>query len=205
MAEYRIQDTTLTGIAGQIRTLNGTTGTMKPDAMITGLQSANAEVTEQEALLVEIANTLQGKAMPGGGGEDVTAETNQYTSLLDELETAVNALPDAGSGSDGELTACTVGVHDPGLLCYYMYEKTDGTVEGRDVNDGWENYDDFLDTYVNDVSQGSLFTFITSDSLDIDLCNFVNAEVTLHRELNTVGGDVLVVRITGNANISLEY
>lgn len=31
-------------------------------------------------------------------GEDVTAETNAYTSLLDDLEAAVDALPDAGSG-----------------------------------------------------------------------------------------------------------
>lgn len=35
------------------------------------------------------------------GGEDVTAETNTYTNLLSELNTAVNALPDAGDGGSG--------------------------------------------------------------------------------------------------------
>lgn len=38
-------------------------------------------------------------------GEDVTAETNTYTSLLDDLEAAVDALPNAGSG--GELQIAT--------------------------------------------------------------------------------------------------
>lgn len=32
-------------------------------------------------------------------GEDVTTETNTYTGLLTDLETAINSLPDAGSGS----------------------------------------------------------------------------------------------------------
>ena len=33
--------------------------------------------------------------------EDVTAETNTYTSLTDELEAAINALPDAGTSGGG--------------------------------------------------------------------------------------------------------
>lgn len=44
-------------------------------------------------------------------GEDVTAETNTYTSLLDDLEAAVDALPDAGSGgSGGTVQMCTVTI-----------------------------------------------------------------------------------------------
>lgn len=46
------------------------------------------------------------------GGEDVSAETTQYTSLLADLETAIDALPDASSGG-GEGTAletCTVTI-----------------------------------------------------------------------------------------------
>ena len=35
------------------------------------------------------------------GGEDVTAETNAYTNLLDDLEAAIDTLPDAGSGGGG--------------------------------------------------------------------------------------------------------
>lgn len=44
-------------------------------------------------------------------GEDVAAETNTYTSLLDDLEAAVDALPDAGSGgSGGTVQMCTVTI-----------------------------------------------------------------------------------------------
>lgn len=50
----------------------------------------DAEVAEQEALLVEIANTLQGKAMPGGGsgGGGANVETCTVTIFTpDYLET----------------------------------------------------------------------------------------------------------------------
>lgn len=48
------------------------------------------------------------------GGEDVSAETTQYTSLLTDLETAIDALPDTGSGSGGgtDMETCTVSVTD---------------------------------------------------------------------------------------------
>lgn len=46
------------------------------------------------------------------GGEDVSAETAEYTSLLTDLETAIDALPDAGSGgesgNDGSVETCTI-------------------------------------------------------------------------------------------------
>lgn len=41
------------------------------------------------------------------GGEDVSAETAEYTSLLTDLETTIDALPDAGSGG-GSVGTCTV-------------------------------------------------------------------------------------------------
>lgn len=52
------------------------------------------------------------------GGEDVSAETAEYTSLLTDLETAIDALPDAGSGgSGGSVETCTVTVSEeyPGM------------------------------------------------------------------------------------------
>lgn len=44
------------------------------------------------------------------GGEDVSAETAEYTSLLTDLETAIDALPDAESGGGGSVEPCTVTV-----------------------------------------------------------------------------------------------
>ena len=40
------------------------------------------------------------------GGEDVSAETAEYTSLLTDLETTIDALPDAGGG--GNVETCTM-------------------------------------------------------------------------------------------------
>lgn len=44
------------------------------------------------------------------GGEDVSAETAEYTELLTDLETAIDALPEAGGGGGGggSVETCTV-------------------------------------------------------------------------------------------------
>lgn len=79
---YKIETDLLFAQANEIRTLNGTTDTMTPSEMTTALQSANSEVAEQEALLVEIANTLQGKAIgtpPKLQSKTVTPSTNSQT------------------------------------------------------------------------------------------------------------------------------
>lgn len=49
-------------------------------------------------------------------GEDVTAETTEYTDLLTDLEAAVDALPDAGSGG-ASVETCSVRIYN-----------TDGTI-----------------------------------------------------------------------------
>lgn len=58
-------------------------------------------------------------------GEDVTAETNTYTSLLDDLEAAVDALPDAGGG--GSVETCTVmftGYDYPTAIAYMALDDS---------------------------------------------------------------------------------
>lgn len=54
------------------------------------------------------------------GGEDVSAETAQYTTLLNNLETAIDALPDAGSGGGTNIETCTVTFsNSEGIFVYY--------------------------------------------------------------------------------------
>lgn len=60
-------------------------------------------------------------------GEDVTAETETYTDLLTDLEAAVDALPDAGSGG-GSLETCTFSVTSPYLSIISAATLVDGTV-----------------------------------------------------------------------------
>lgn len=62
----------------------------------TQIDRINSEVNEQSALLDEIATALATKA--AATGEDVSAETAEYTAQLDELEETIDSLPDAGSG-----------------------------------------------------------------------------------------------------------
>lgn len=56
-------------------------------------------------------------------GEDVTAETNTYTNLLDDLEAAVDSLPDAGSGGGASLETCEVTIENCKTLMYTSVEN----------------------------------------------------------------------------------
>lgn len=108
MATYKIDSSLLTAQANEIRTLNGTTATMNPSQMTTALQSANAEVAEQEQKIIEITEMLQGKAMGGGSGTSVetcTVVINSsyyHQSYLATIYTdgAVNALKVNNSSPD---------------------------------------------------------------------------------------------------------
>lgn len=82
----------------------------------TQLQTNNTKY----ASLIE---TLRGKAA-GGSGEDVSNETNAYTSKISQLETAVTALEaelegKASGGSGGaSIETCTVKFNN--LTCNYV-------------------------------------------------------------------------------------
>ncbi len=69
MAEYLIQDTTLTSLADKIRVLSGTEGTMMPSQMIANVQSANDEIDVQSALIDQLIAALEGKVTGGSGGD----------------------------------------------------------------------------------------------------------------------------------------
>ena len=113
------------------------------------------ELDRIEAAKAAIGTAIAGKgvAVPSGtkldgmaalidgieaGGEDVSAETAEYTSLLTDLEAAVDALPDAGSGggSGGSVETCTVeiiskrnGSSSSRIKCYIGSKIVDGEVE----------------------------------------------------------------------------
>ena len=94
MATYKIDSSLLTAQADEIRTLNGTTATMNPSQMTTALQSANAEVAEQEQKIVEITEMLQGKAMGGGSGTSVetcTVTINSITNITYLVYTGIDS------------------------------------------------------------------------------------------------------------------
>lgn len=75
MAEYLIQDTTLTGIADKIRPLLGLTGTMTPEQMQTNLTTEQANITAALAALAE-----KGVEVPAG------ANSNALAGLIAAIE-----------------------------------------------------------------------------------------------------------------------
>lgn len=106
----------MTAIADEIRTLSGTTEAMGLDAMATHIGEANDEVDSQVELLAQAVASLEGKASGGGSGEDVTAETDEYTAKLELLGTAIAELEaelegKASGGSSSEsVETCTVNI-----------------------------------------------------------------------------------------------
>jgi hypothetical protein len=61
MSKYLIQDTSLTAIANEVRTLSNVTDTMNPSGMIEKLQSVNTEVSTQETILEDALALLATK------------------------------------------------------------------------------------------------------------------------------------------------
>ncbi len=127
MAEYLIQEETLTSIADKIRILNGTEDAMTTAQMVSSLGEANTEVanqaaliSEQDAKIAELAEILSGKA---GGSEPtlqektVTPSTSKQTVTADSgydglsqvtvnaMTTATQATPSISVSSSGLITA----------------------------------------------------------------------------------------------------
>lgn len=69
------------------------------------------------------------------GGEDVSAETAEYTELLTDLEAAVDALPDAGSGggSGGSVETCDISftMDDPYDSVFLFFAYNDAEEGGK--------------------------------------------------------------------------
>lgn len=80
MAKYLIQDTTLTSIADEIRTLSGIEETLSPEAMKENLNGANSAIQEEANLIAQILLALEAKINKtitfSINGTEYTAEKN---------------------------------------------------------------------------------------------------------------------------------
>lgn len=113
----------MTAIADEVRELVGITSTLSLDAIASNLDNANIEVEEQDSLIVEIFDALEGKA--GGSGDSeimlqsktVTPSTSSQIVTADSgydglsevtvsaMPTATQATPSISVSSSGLITA----------------------------------------------------------------------------------------------------
>jgi hypothetical protein len=92
----------MTALADEVRELTGTTSDKGIDDMTSDLNEANAEVAAQTSLIEQLSTALEGKTVVSG--EDVSAETSDYTALTVQLEEAINSLPD----SPDSIATCSI-------------------------------------------------------------------------------------------------
>lgn len=110
----------LVAIADEVRVLTETTSTLSLDAIASNLDNANTEIEEQDSLITEIFNALEGKASdsetilqektvsPTTSSQTVTAD-NGYDGLskvtVEAMPTSEQATPSINVNSNGLITA----------------------------------------------------------------------------------------------------
>lgn len=94
MAKRVIDDSTLTAIAEPVRSIMGLSDLLSPAAMASNLVSADGEVTNQEALIAELQELLEGKA----GGVNVKASCGSITFATTNIDTSEGVLVEHGLG-----------------------------------------------------------------------------------------------------------
>lgn len=163
----------------------------------TQLQTNNTKY----ASLIE---TLRGKAA-GGSGEDVTEETNAYTTKLASLETAITALETelegkASSGSGGGVETCTVTfINCSNLHLTFSYIKDNGELVSTIFNGHLKDHDTYniLKTFIiiNDYRGWSLSMNTVTVTGTSDL--YIASEAQ---------GSLFIIDLTNvNNEITIEY
>lgn len=109
-AEYLIQEETLTGLAGSLRTLNGSTASMDATQMKPIVDEANTELESQASVIAQIKSALSGKALTEGDG-----------AIIEEIQTELDRRNFVA------YETCTVTVNDntwwgtqSHINCYYL-------------------------------------------------------------------------------------
>lgn len=145
-------------------------------------------------------------------GEDVSAETAEYTELLTDLETAIDALPDAGSGGDKTPGTCTVEIQN---VTESIAERTiyvDGLLYETVTNGEKDIYiqeeanafeiGQGESAYINNVLHGGLFILFDSDAYD-GIANIKEITTTNAEYLGKNHAGSFVFRI-GDADAIIE-
>lgn len=99
--------------------------------VVDGTFTIDTELDTQDNLISQIQTALQNKA--AATGEDITSETNAYTTKLATLETAISALETelqgkaSGGSGGGSVKTCTVSMDDYSNTATLYYTDADMT------------------------------------------------------------------------------
>lgn len=108
--------------------------------------SNKAQLQTNNTKYASLIDTLRGKSLPTGG-EDVTTETNAYTTKLASLESAIAALESelegksAGGSGSANVETCTVTFTGDLANLYVIgtFVNADGSFDGATFPDGNEH------------------------------------------------------------------
>lgn len=139
MAEYLIQEETLTGIADKIRILNGTEGTMTTAQMDSSLSDANNNIATEADLIAQITSALEGKTGGAGGAAVETCTVNITSNLpicyVSYVKTSDNGAFQSACNNYEEVSECTIEkiVCNTVAVVYFVGISVEHTISGGEI------------------------------------------------------------------------
>ena len=186
MAEHLIQEETLTGLAGSLRMLSGSTDSMNAIQMQPIVDSANTEISAQKNLIEQIIVGLHRKAV---GGENLSEALSEQEDSLLILEAVINERLQVSQANTPRnlVETCSVHIVDDGLIYdgvrFTQYNNGAIRVSTECFVDG--EYD-ICNWYARNVVCGSLF-IVSAQYMDYSYIRSSGATLLYTWENDTSG------------------
>lgn len=215
MAKYSIEGTTLTNIAGALRSLLGVSGGMTPEEMAESVSGISKVAVPTPSVSVSSSGLITASAKqsagytPGGtksatkqltttGAKTVTPGSTEQTVVKAGTyvtgDIKVSAAPSGGGGGGGNLQYCIISNY------YYIGNTISPSVIVY-FEDGW-TWGDFVASQYNKYIPGTIKTDIFGEG---NTGYYPAAEDTQPTALLALSGNDVVAAYDGNAMLYYDY